>query len=68
MSRDVQSDHLHHWPAIAAHFGIKPDAARHLAKTQELPMFRIGKTVCASRAALDKWLTARAGRSSGVAA
>lgn len=49
------TDHLHHWTAIAEHLGVKPDAARHLAKTQGLPVYRLGRTVAASRAAIDLW-------------
>ena len=52
-------DHLHHWPAIGAHLGIKPDAARHLSRTQGLPTYRLGKTVCASKKALSEWLASR---------
>ena len=53
----AEPDLLHHWKAIAGHIGVKPDAARHLAKTAALPVFKVGtKTVCASRAALDAWI------------
>jgi len=56
----MNSDHLHHWSAIAAHLGVKPDAARHLAKTAGLPVFKLGtKTVAASRKAIDAWLAER---------
>ena len=53
------TDHLHHWTAIADHLGVKPDAARHLAKTQGLPVFRLGRTVAASRAKIDLWRSQR---------
>ncbi len=53
------TDHLHHWPAIADHLGVKPDAARHLAKTQGLPVYRLGRTVAASRTAIDLWRRSR---------
>jgi hypothetical protein len=56
----MNPDHLHHWQAIGAHLGIKPDAARNLAKTAGLPVFKIGKTVAASKAAINHWLAEQA--------
>lgn len=52
---------LIHWHAIGAYLGVKPDAARHLAKIAEMPVFRLGtKVVAARRPALDAWLSSRA--------
>ena len=62
MSIETKPDHLHGWRAIGDHLGIKPDAARHLAKTAGLPTFKIGKTVAGSRAKIEAW---RAGLASG---
>lgn len=65
----MTTDHLHNWTGIAAHLGIKPDAARHLAKTAGLPTFKIGtKTVAASRKAIDQWLAERQASGRGASA
>lgn len=56
----MDGDHLHHWKAIASHLGVKPDAARHLARTEGLPVYKIGrKTVAASKASIRAWLAER---------
>ncbi|UYW25698.1 DNA-binding protein [Methylorubrum extorquens] len=61
MEGEVGSDHLHGWKAISDYLGIKPDAARHLSRTQGLPTFKIGtKTVAASKARINAWLAERA--------
>lgn len=60
MAQTKEPDLLLHWPAIGAHLGVKPDAARHLAKVEGLPTFKIGKkTVAASRASINAWVAAR---------
>ena len=55
----MNHDHLHGWKAISDHLGIKPDAARHLARRAHLPTFKLGKTVAARRASIDAWLAER---------
>ena len=54
-----QTDHLHGWKAIGAHVGLSPEAVRHLARTQGLPVYKLGKTVAASKAKIDAWREAR---------
>jgi len=54
---NVTADLLYGMQAIADFLGIKRSVAYHLAATQRIPTFKIGKTVCARRlkilAALD---------------
>ena len=69
MSDPDKSDHLHGWKAIGNHLGMKPDAARHLARTAGLPAFKLpgNKTIRARRSSLDTWLAEQeaAGRKAG---
>ncbi|EHP93424.1 hypothetical protein [Methylorubrum extorquens] len=53
------TDLLYGVPAIATAFGWKPRQVYHLKDQHELPTFKIGRTVCASRAAVRSWLAAR---------
>ncbi|GGC70755.1 DNA-binding protein [Chelatococcus reniformis] len=55
----TSADLLSGWIAIGKHLGMKPDAARHLARTSGLPTFKLGKTVCARRSTLNAWLAER---------
>lgn len=56
----MERDHLHGWKAIGEHLGIKPDAARHLAREHGLPTFKIGKrAAAASKARISAWLAER---------
>ena len=55
MADSEKSDHLHGWKAIADHLGLKPDAARHLAKSSGLPAYKLpgNKTIRARRSRLN---------------
>jgi hypothetical protein len=53
------ADLLRGMPAIARHLGIKERQARHLQETGALPCFKLGKTVCARRSTLIRWLEDR---------
>lgn len=46
--------------AIARHMRLKDMQVRHLQRTHGLPVFKIGKTVCASPEVLDNWIAIRA--------
>lgn len=52
-------DLLHGWKAIGDYLGMRPDAARHLARTAGLPIFRLpgNKTIRARRSVLDKYFS-----------
>ena len=47
--------------AIADHGGMTERQASYRAELGQLPTFKMGRTLCASRAALDAWLAALAG-------
>ena len=49
---------LHGISQIAETLGIAYREAQHLANTNALPVFRIGRTVCSTRALLAEWLAA----------
>lgn len=66
---DMGMDHLHGWIMIARYMGVKPDAARYLARSAGLPAFKLGtKTVAASRKAIDAWLAEQEAKSRKAAA
>ncbi len=44
---------------IASYIGTSFRTAKHRAEMKDLPTFRMGKTVCGSRKAIDAWLTAK---------
>ncbi len=49
------SDHLHGWKAIANHLGLGVSAVRHIHRIDRLPVYRLGRTIAGSRAAIDLW-------------
>lgn len=42
--------------AIAAFMRVKPRRIYHLAETKQLPVFRMGATLCARRSTLVRWI------------
>lgn len=50
------SDLLYGLPAIAGQLGLRCDQVRHLAKKHGLPVFRVGRSVCARRSSLVAWV------------
>jgi hypothetical protein len=42
--------------AIATFMGVKPRRVYHLTETGQLPVFRIGTTLCARRSTLRHWI------------
>lgn len=41
---------------IAAFMGIKPRRVYHLAENNQLPVFRLGATICARRSTIIRWI------------
>ena len=55
--------------AIAAHLGIRPRQALYLKESGKIPTFKIGgRTVCARKSDLDKWLVRAAVQKSATVA
>jgi hypothetical protein len=46
--------------AIARFLEIKEQQVYHFSRNHELPIFRIGKSLCARPASLTRWVTKRA--------
>lgn len=42
--------------AIAGFMGVKPRRVYHLAEKRQLPVFRMGATLCARRSTLVRWI------------
>lgn len=53
------ADVLHGVPAIAAEMRLNPRQVYHLKEQHGLPTFKIGRTVCARRSAIQAWLAER---------
>lgn len=53
------SDLLYGVGAIAAHLNLTKRQVYHLASTGGLPTFKIGKTVCGRKTAVEQWLKTR---------
>jgi excisionase family DNA binding protein len=54
---DERSDLLHGTENIAGYLGLTVrQVERHIAQSS-LPVFRLGRTVCARRSSLDSWLS-----------
>lgn len=51
--------------AIAAFLGVRDRQALHLVETDRIPFFRVGKIVCARRAALRTWISQQEAKTSG---
>lgn len=54
------ADLLYGVPAIAAFLGLRVRQARHRIAENQIPSFKIGGTICASRKVLTEWLFQRA--------
>lgn len=50
------ADLLYGMPAIARHLKIRERQGYHLAERFGLPVFRLGRKLCATRVALDAWI------------
>ncbi|WP_107341501.1 DNA-binding protein [Agrobacterium pusense] len=57
------ADLIHGIEAIGSFLGITKNQAKHWAATTDMPTFKIGRSVCARRAALKDWLSKREGNS-----
>ncbi|AWN47162.1 DNA-binding protein [Methylobacterium terrae] len=66
---EPDDDLLYGVPAIAGAFGWKVRQVHHLKDAHGLPTFKIGRTVCARRTEVRRWITAQAaaGREAGAA-
>ncbi len=63
-----EADFLSGYPAIGAFLGITPRQAKHRALTGSIPVFKQGRTPCATKSGLRAYLArqmAQAERSSG---
>lgn len=61
MTTENKADLLHGMVAIADHIGLSKRQAQHLHEMEELPTFKIGRSVCALKSKLDAWLVEKAG-------
>lgn len=61
MSDKSSADLCHGYEEIGAHLGLTARQAKHLAQSDGLPTFKLGRIVCALRSKLDAWLSTRAG-------
>ena len=57
---ELATDLLRGMPAISAHLGISERAGYHLAEKDQIPVFRMGATICARKSELDQALRAAA--------
>ena len=55
MNQSVEADVLYGLPAIAKYLRLTVNQTKHLAR-RRLPVYRIGRKVCASRSTLAAWL------------
>lgn len=61
-SKAHQPDLLYGVEAIADHLGIRKRQALYLKEKGTIPTFNVGKTICAKRSDLNKWLDRQAQR------
>jgi hypothetical protein len=54
-----ETDFLYGLAEIAPAIGLTVRQAKHRVATGELPIFRVGRIICASRSGLGAWLAAR---------
>lgn len=59
MVEAANSDLLQGYAAIGAHLNMTPDATKHRVKSERIPVFRMGRIVCARRSTLDRWVAER---------
>ena len=52
-------DFLYGAPAIGTHMSLRPRQVYHLIEKASLPVFRLGRIVCARRSTLNAWLAER---------
>ena len=55
-----QGDLLYGYEEIGSHLGLAYRQVEHLADKGQLPVFRLGRRVCALRSKLDIWLADKA--------
>ena len=61
MTDKPKADTIYGIEAIADHVGMTVRQAKYRADIGQMPSFKMGRTVCASRAALNSWLGTLAG-------
>lgn len=59
---EIAKDILHGADAIAVHLGFKRRLVYHLAANDNLPIFKLGATICARKTTLERWLSDKEGR------
>ncbi|MBB2965095.1 DNA-binding protein [Methylobacterium sp. R2-1] len=59
MGDEQNSDLLQGYEAIGRHLHMSPDATKHRVKSEGIPVFRMGRIVCARRSTLNAWLVER---------
>lgn len=59
MSDQDNSDLLQGYAAIGEHLRMSPDATKHRVKSERIPVFKMGRIVCARRSTLNAWLAER---------
>jgi excisionase family DNA binding protein len=60
MKSESKSDLLYGTAAIATYVAVSQRQAQDLIARKGLPCFKLGHTVCASRAAIDAWIIDKA--------
>ncbi len=56
ISSDDRSDLLHSCAAIAEYLNIRERQARHYHQKGHLPTFKIGRSICARKSTLLRWM------------
>jgi hypothetical protein len=56
---EMAKDILRGAAAIADHLGFPRRIVYHLAANDNLPIFKLGATICARKTTLESWLTAK---------
>ncbi len=59
MAEAENSDLLQGYAAIGEHLHMSPGATKHRVKSESIPVFRMGRIVCARRSTLNAWLAER---------
>ena len=59
MDQSENSDLLQGYAEIGEHLRMTPNAAKHRVKSEAIPVFRMGRIVCARRSTLNAWLAER---------
>ncbi|MFG1465247.1 DNA-binding protein [Xanthobacter sp. DSM 24535] len=66
MEQNPKSDVLVGVSAIAAHLGMSARQAKHRVHLNMLPVFRMGRTVCARKTTLNEWMAKQEAESTKV--